>query len=187
MKSRVRSTLRRVGVHVVNSLSDLVGDDVLGRRVRHALLRLAGARLAPRATVHGGTHFSNPANLSIGNGSLVNRDCYFDLEAPITLHDDVGIGHGTTIITTTHAIGPPQRRAGDATAHAVTVHSGAWIAARCVLMPGVTVGAGAIVATGAIVTRDVPANVVFAGSPARMVRKLSTEDDPRDLEAEFRT
>lgn len=178
---RVRSTLRRVGVHVVNSASDLLGDDFFGRGIRRALLRAAGAQLAAHASLHGGSHFTRPANLSVGDRAFINRECYFDLEAPITLHEDVVIGHGTSLITSSHAIGPPQRRADRVTGRAVTVHTGAWVAARCVLMPGVTIGAGAVVAAGAVVTHDVPPNVVVAGVPARVIRKLSGDENVRDV------
>ena len=176
----MRSTLQRVGVHLVNSLSDLLGDDVVGRRVRHALLRAAGADLAPHASLHGGTYFSRPPNLAVGERAFVNRGCYLDLEGPITLHDDVVVGHGTSIITSHHAIGPSRRRADGVTPRAVIVHAGAWIAARCVVMPGVTVGAGAVVACGAVVTHDVPPDVLVAGVPARVIRQLDAEEDLHD-------
>lgn len=182
LDTRVRSTLRRVGVHVVNSLSNLFGDDVVGRHIRGAVLRTAGADIAPRASLHGGTYFSRPANLAVGERAFVNRGCYLDLEAPITLHEDVVVGHGTTIVTSRHTIGPARRRADGVTGRAVTVHAGAWIAARCVVMPGVTIGAGAVVASGAVVTHDVPPNVLVAGVPARVIRELSAGEDLHDAE-----
>ena len=178
---RIRSTLRRVGTHVVNSFSNFLGDDVVSRGVRIALLRAAGARLAPRASLHGGTFFSRPNNLSVGTRSFINRGCYLDLEAPITLHDDVVVGHGTTIITSAHSIGPSGRRADAVRGRPVVIETGAWVAARCVIMPGVTIGAGAVVGSGAVVTHDVPENVLVAGVPARVIRVLTaTTSDPDD-------
>lgn len=172
---RVRATVLRVLVHVVNTASNIVGDDVVSRYVRRALLRMAGARVPRSTDLHGGTYFSNPRNLRMGQRCFVNRNCYLDLEAEISIGDDVVVGHGSTVVTSVHAIGPPSRRAGDVEGRRVNIESGAWIGANALILPGVTVGAGAIVAAGAVVTADVPADAVVAGVPAKVVRKLDDE------------
>jgi len=169
---RVRSTLQRVGNHLVNGFSTAVGDDVVGRAVRRGVLRLAGAPLRRSAHVMGGTYFSRPANLKVGERCLINRGCYLDLHALITLGDDVVVGHGTAVITSRHRLGPEERRAGSVEGVPVTIGSGAWVGANVTILPGVTVGRGAVVAAGAVVIRDVPANSLVAGVPARVVRKL---------------
>lgn len=176
-----RSTLRRIIVHTVNTASNVVGDDVVSRWIRRMLLRLAGATVPSSSSLHGRTYFSHPGNLRMGNRCFINGNCYFDLKAPVTIHDDVVVGHGTTIVTSIHAIGPATRRAGKATGRPVVVESGVWLGARTVILPGVTVGAGSIVAAGAVVTTDVPVNVLVAGVPAKMVRELDSEptDRPR--------
>jgi maltose O-acetyltransferase len=169
---RVRSTLHRIGVHAVNLLSSAVGDDIGGRLVRRWTIRLAGARLPRSAHVLGGTYFSRASNLRVGERCLINRNCYLDLHAPITLGDDVVIGHGASIITSRHAIGPSQRRAGPVEGVGVVIGAGTWIGANATVLPGVVVGPGAIVGAGAVVTADVPADTVVAGMPARQVRHL---------------
>ena len=177
---RVRSTMRRVGVHIVNTISGFVGDDVAGRLVRRDVLRLAGATV-PRSThVLGDTWFSHPAHLRAGERCLLNRRCYLDLHAAITLGDDVVIGHGTSIITSRHSIGPAWRRAGSVEGLQVVIDSGAWLGANVTILPGVTVGSGAVVAAGAVVLGDVPANAMVAGVPARVVRRL---DRPNGAQA----
>ena len=169
---RVRSTLRRVGAHVVNVISGVVGDDVAGRLVRRGVVRLAGADV-PRSThLLGDTYFSRAANLHTGERCLVNRRCYLDLHASITLRDDVVIGHGTSIITSRHRLGSARRRAGSVEGVQVVIDSGAWVGANATILPGVTVGSGAVVAAGAVVTDDVPPNAVVAGMPARVIRWL---------------
>lgn len=175
---RVRATMLRLLVHVVNSLSNVVGDDVVSRWLRRMLLRLSGATVPSGTDLHGGTYFSNPQNLRMGRRCFVNRNCYLDLEAEISIGDDVVVGHGTTIVTSVHAIGPSTRRAGDVVGRPVSIEAGAWIGANALILPGVTVGAGAIVAAGAVVTSDVVADSVVAGVPAKVVRKL--DDEPGD-------
>jgi maltose O-acetyltransferase len=170
--AQVRSTLHRIGAHAVNLLSALVGDDIGGRSVRRWTIRLAGGRVPGSAHVLGGTYLSRASNLQLGQRCLINRNCYLDLHAPITIGDDVVIGHGTSIITARHRIGPPQRRAGAVEGVEVVIGAGAWIGANATVLPGVKVGPGAVVAAGAVVTADVPADTLVAGMPARQVRHL---------------
>lgn len=169
---RVANTLRKVAVHVVNSLSDLVGDDLASRAVRRVLLRMAGATVPHSADLAGGTYFSRPRNLWVGERCFVNRRCYLDLHDEITIEADVVIGHGTTIVTSVHTVGPAGRRAGVVLGRPVVIEAGSWLGANVTVLPGVTVGAGSIVAAGAMVTKDVVPNTVVAGVPARLVRHL---------------
>lgn len=89
------------------------------------------------------------------------------------MHDDVVVGHGATIVTAAHGIGPASRRAGPVTGLPVVIESGAWLGANAVILPGVTVGAGSVVAAGAVVIADVPVNVVVGGVPAKIISKFA--------------
>ncbi len=181
MPNRASRGLRRVAVHLMNTLSDLLGDDVLSRRVRTALLRACGARIGTGTYFHGGTHFTNPRNLTIGADCFVNRNCYFDLESSITIGDSVVFGHGTTVITTKHRLGPSHRRSGAFFGEPVRVEAGAWLGANVILMPGVTVGPGAVVGAGSLVRTDVNPDTVVGGVPARLLGHLpQDEPDPGD-------
>jgi maltose O-acetyltransferase len=174
-EGRGRSTLRRLGSHLLNTVSDAFGDDIGGRAVRRVAVRRAGATV-PRSThLLGGTYFSRASRLCTGERCLINRRCYLDLHAEITLGDDVVVGHGSSIITSRHELGPSGRRAGTVTGAPVIIGSGAWLGANVTILPGVTVGPGAVVAAGAVVTADVPANTMVAGVPARPVRHLDLD------------
>ncbi|MEO8695711.1 MAG: DapH/DapD/GlmU-related protein [Acidimicrobiales bacterium] len=96
----------------------------------------------------------------------------FDALAPIELGDDVALGHGVLITTAAHRIGTAERRAGLVEPKPIRIGHGAWLASRSVILPGVEVGDGAIVAAGAVVTQSVPPNVLVAGVPAKVVREL---------------
>jgi acetyltransferase-like isoleucine patch superfamily enzyme len=178
MVDRVRSTARRIAVHLVNTGSDLLGDDVVGRQLRRYLLNGAGADIPRSSHVHGGTYFSRPGNLRLGRRCLVSRRCYLDLDGPVTLEDDVVLGHGVVVVTSVHRMGPATRRAGRVeSAEPVLIGGGAWIGANAILLPGVRIGQGAVVAAGSVVRVDVPPNVVVAGVPARVVRSLADGDE----------
>ena len=94
------------------------------------------------------------------------------MPSPVTIGSGVSVGHHVLLITTDHAIGPPEFRAGLAQPQPITIGDGAWIAAGATILPGVRVGAGAVVAAGALVTRDVAANTLVGGVPAKELRAL---------------
>jgi maltose O-acetyltransferase len=176
---RLHRGLRRLAIHLMNHVSNLLGDDLIGKQLRLALLRAFGAQIGKGTEFHGGTWFSNPRNLRVGTGCFINRNCYFDLEAAVTLGNEVGFGHGTTIITTSHQMGPSHRRGGwTLIGEPVVIETGTWLGANVTVMPGVTVSRGVIVGAGALVNRDVEPDVAVAGVPARKFRDLPV-DGPR--------
>lgn len=173
MTAWLRYELYLVAIHLVNGVSNVVGQDVLSRLVRRNVLRALGVRIGRRSVVDGGGYvYGN--RLSIGERCFVNRDCYFDLTERVTLGDDVEVGHGVTFVTAAHRLGPTERRAGPVFGRPIEVGRGAWIGANATLLPGVRVGAGAVVAAGAVVTGDVAPNVVVGGVPARVLRELGS-------------
>lgn len=149
-----------------------------GFRLRTALVRAAGWNVH-RSTIFSRVPFwsgSGPirTRLTVGADCYVNVGCHFELNDHITIGDGVSIGHDVLILTSSHRIGPSEHRAGDATTAPVTIGSGAWIGARSVLLPGVSVGEGAIVSAGSVVNTDVAADSVVAGVPATVaVRRLA--------------
>lgn len=150
---------------------------MVGGRLRGLVLRAAGFRIghgtifAGMPELLGGRELSH--NLEIHEICWVNIGCVFDLNAPITIGSRVAIGHQVLLLTSTHEIGLPAQRATPLIkARPIVIHDGAWLGARCTILPGVTVGAGAVVAAGAVVTRDVPPNSMVAGVPARIVKDL---------------
>jgi maltose O-acetyltransferase len=102
----------------------------------------------------------------------MNTGLRMDVGATITIQDHVVIGHEVMFVTSTHAYGGPDHRAGTLTVAPIVVEEGAWLGARCTILPGVTVGRGAVVAAGAVVNRDVPPNTLVGGVPARVLREL---------------
>jgi maltose O-acetyltransferase len=110
--------------------------------------------------------------LTIGLKCYINHGCVFDALGSIDIGNEVSFGHEVLITTSTHRIGTPERRGGLVEPDPVRVGHGAWVGSRAVILPGVEVGDGAIVAAGAVVTRSVPPNVIVGGTPARVIREL---------------
>jgi maltose O-acetyltransferase len=144
--------------------------------LRTALWRAAGARIGDRARVMGPLHISCFGSwqdyLSIGADTLITGPLRIDLAAVVRIGDRVRIGHDVLLLTNDHEIGPSELRCGVLLPSPIHIGDGAWLSSRCIVLPGVSVGAGAIVAAGAVVTRDVPPDTMVAGIPARVVRSL---------------
>jgi maltose O-acetyltransferase len=96
----------------------------------------------------------------------------FDLGAEIRIGSHVSIGHDVLVLTISHQIGSSRHRALTPFAKPVDIGSGAWIGSRSTILPGVTIGSGAIVAAGSVVHHDVAPNTMVAGVPARAIKAL---------------
>lgn len=152
----------------------------VGSRLRPQLLRLAGFDIGRGTVMWGMPTIIGGAGLygrlHIGNHCIFSVNCFFDLAGPVTIADRVVFGPGVMLITGAHEIGGPDRRLGPLAPEGIRIGAGAWLAARCTVLPGVTIGEGAVVAAGAVVTRDVPPHTLIGGVPARTIRLLSADE-----------
>jgi acetyltransferase-like isoleucine patch superfamily enzyme len=98
-----------------------------------------------------------------------------DLAAPVRIGSGVRIGHDVTLLTVNHTIGSEELRSGTREFQGIDIGDGTWIASRVTVLPNVHIGSGCVVAAGAVVSRDVPANTLVAGVPARVIRSLSVD------------
>ena len=146
-------------------------------RTRTALLRRAGIKIGPSSLIQGRMRITgegNPcADISIGTFTLVTGSLHCDVGAPIRIGDRVRIGHDVSLLTVDHDLGTSELRSGVRKYGAIEIGDGSWLASRVLVLPGVRIGAGAIVAAGSVVTRDVPDNTLVMGVPARVVRNLN--------------
>lgn len=123
-------------------------------------------------------------NIHVGRGCFVNYNCVFLDVAPITLGDGVWIGANVTLATPNHPFLAEERLPAHYPdgyhdleyAGPITIHDGCWICSGAIIGGGVTIGANSIVAAGAVVMRDVPANSIVAGVPAKVVRQIDEQD-----------
>jgi maltose O-acetyltransferase len=158
-------------------LLDLPLPPFVMNRYRTQILRMVGFEIGSGTLFFDiPTIVGDRATLSqfrIGQGSTVGIQCYIDLVAPISIGNCVTLGPQTMLITGTHEVGPPEKHLGKVIPLPIHIGDGVWIAARVTILPGVTIGPGAIIGAGALVNRDVPANTVVAGVPAKPIRNIS--------------
>lgn len=111
-------------------------------------------------------------NITIGAGSFVNYGLVALDVGRITIGRDVLIGPNVQLLTPTHPLEPELRRAKYEAAEPIVIGDNVWLGGGAIVLPGVTIGANSIVGAGAVVTKDVPPNVVVAGNPAAIIRRL---------------
>ena len=151
--------------------------------VRAALYRKAGFRIAPQVAFLGsitviGTGPHVCGNLRIGRGSLIGLDPLFNLDDRITIGERVSLGPSVKIYTSTHLLGPGSRRMSPAVVtKPVEIGDGAWIGVGAIILPGVRIGSGAVVSAGTVVSKDVPANTLFATTGCGSVEELPWGDE----------
>jgi maltose O-acetyltransferase len=112
------------------------------------------------------------SNLRIGARTFVNFGLMALDPAPISIGDDVQIGPNVQLLTPTHPLDPQLRRAKWEAAKPIDVADNVWLGGGVIVLPGVRIAENTVVGAGAVVTRDLPADVVAAGNPARVIRQL---------------
>jgi maltose O-acetyltransferase len=114
-------------------------------------------------------------NIHLGDGAYLNTGCVILDCARVEIGAKALLGPAVQIYTAIHPLDPRERAAHIETAKPVTIGANAWIGGAAVILPGVTVGENAVVGAGSVVTKDVPANTVVAGNPARVIREIAPD------------
>ena len=110
-------------------------------------------------------------NITVGRAVHIGYNCMFTGPGAITIADEVMIAPKVNLVTAGHPVDPEERRK-YITAQPITIDSNVWIGSAATILAGVHVGAGSVVAAGAVVTRDVPPRTLVAGVPAKIIRHL---------------
>jgi maltose O-acetyltransferase len=111
-------------------------------------------------------------NITIGAGSFANFNCVMLDVTPITIGDRVQVASAVQLLAADHPRDVATRASGLENGRPITIEDDVWLGGGAIICPGVTVGQGSIIGAGSVVTRDVPAGVVAAGNPCRMIREL---------------
>jgi acetyltransferase-like isoleucine patch superfamily enzyme len=109
-------------------------------------------------------------NIRVGKNVFINHGCEFMDRGGITIGDGALIGPKVNLVTINHPLDPVTRRS--TYCKPIVIGNGVWLGAGVSVMPGVTIGENAVVAANAVVSRDVPANAVVGGIPARFIKSI---------------
>jgi maltose O-acetyltransferase len=120
-------------------------------------------------------HCDYGSRVHLGARTFVNVGAVFLDVAPITIGDDVQIGPNVQFLTPTHPLDAELRRARWEAAEPITVADNVWLGGGVVILPGVTIGENTVVGAGAVVSKDLPPNVVAVGNPARVSERSDSD------------
>ena len=137
--------------------------------IRLFVLRFYGARIGLRAFVHQRARISHPWNLTMGDGACLGDGAHAYCLAPITLGTDTTVAQEAYLCTASHDFTTPSYSLVTAS---IVLGQDSFVGARAFLLPGVTIGRGAIVGACSVVTRSVEDSTTVAGNPARVIRSL---------------
>jgi len=141
--------------------------------MRNYFYRRSGVKLPRTSSIHWRAEFYAPAGIVIGENCIIGDSCFLDGREGITFGENVNVGSHVSIYTRQHDVDSPHF---DEVGAPVVVGTYAWIASHAVILPGVTIGEGAVVAAGSVVPSDVAPYTLVGGNPARVIR-----DRNRDL------
>ena len=151
------------------------------REEREAILRDLFGHLGEGRTLHSPFHCDFGTQIRIGDGFVGNFNLTILDEAPVTIGDRVLIGPNVGIYPVSHALQPDQRAEGIMRSLPVRIGNDVWIGGHVVITQGVTIGDGAVIGAGSVVTHDIPARVIAAGNPCRVLRPITEEDRIREV------
>ncbi len=133
---------------------------------RKLYYRLSGVAIGKQTSFHWRTRFYRPSGLNVGSNTIIGNDAMLDARNGITIGNNVSLSMGVWIWTMQH---DPQDPHYGAEGAPVVIKDYAWVSCRVVILPGVTIGEGAVVAAGAVVTKDVPDYAIVGGVPAKVI------------------
>lgn len=143
---------------------------------QEALIRQLFARTAERPCVTAPFWCDYGRNIEIGAYFYANHGLVILDGAPVTFGDHVFIGPNCVFSTAGHPLDAERRNRGLEYARPITVGDNVWFGASVTVLPGVSIGDGAVIGAGSVVNRDIPAGVVAAGTPCRVLRQITEKD-----------
>lgn len=109
-------------------------------------------------------------NITVGENVFINACCHFQDHGGVTLGDGCQIGHNVVFATLNHGLQPEDR--GTTYPAPIVLGKNVWVGSNATILQGVTIGDNAVVAAGAVVTKDVPADAIVGGVPARFIKSI---------------
>ena len=141
--------------------------------IRLLVYRLAGIKIGRGSRIHMGANFFNPRGITIGDDTIIGDHCFLDGRAPLKIGNHIAIASQVLIYNSEHNIHSPNF---EATEEPVTIDDYVFVGARATILPGIKIGKGAVVAAGAVVTKDVPPMIMVGGVPAKKIGERKVKE-----------
>ncbi|SDR02033.1 DapH/DapD/GlmU-related protein [Flagellimonas zhangzhouensis] len=161
--------LAEVAERAMDILVDLNSSRTI-KDIRRHLSNLVGYQVDESTTLYTPLSSNYGKNIKLGKNIFINQNCQILDLGGVTIDDHVMIGPRVNLLSESHPVDPESRKI--LIAKPIHIKENAWIGAGATILPGVTIGAHAVVAAGAVVSKDVPARTVVAGIPAKEVKSI---------------
>lgn len=138
--------------------------------VRNLLSRLFGKTVDESFRVFPPFYTDFGKNITVGKNVFINACCHFQDHGGVSLGDGCQIGHNVVFATLNHGLAPEDRQT--TYPAPITLGKNVWVGSNSTILQGVIIGDNAVIAAGAVVTKDVPENTIVGGVPARIIRKI---------------
>jgi acetyltransferase-like isoleucine patch superfamily enzyme len=138
--------------------------------IRALLSQITDSQIDESVAVFTPLHINYGKHTKIGKNVFINFDCTFLDLGGITIEDNVLIAPKVNLLSEGHPVSPENRQA--LVPKSIHIKRNAWIGANATILPGVTIGENAIVASGAVVSKDVPDNTIVGGIPAKIIKAI---------------
>lgn len=143
-----------------------------GQTIRRYIYRIFGLTMGGGSVIHMGAEIRSPKNIKLGNNVIIGHNAVLDGRNGLSIGNNVNFSHGVWVWTAQHDKDDPDF---GVVGGNVTIGDYAWLGGRVVVLPGVSIGKGAVVATGAVVTKDVPEYCIVGGVPAKKIGSRNRE------------
>ena len=148
--------------------------------IREIMGRLTGKKIDDSFRLFPPFYTDFGKNITIGKDVFINSGCHFQDQGSITIGDGSLIGHNVVLVTINHDLNPKENRKNHYAP--IKIGSHVWIGSNATVLSGVTVGDWAVIAAGAVVTKDVPARTVVGGVPAKILKAVPKEEPQETLQ-----
>lgn len=173
--SEIHELLLRVSNEAMRITSEINGAYHVPVVVRELMSELTGKKIDETFTLFPPFYTDFGKNITIGKNVFINASCHFQDQGGITIGDGSLIGHSVVIATINHGFLPEERSWNYPSP--VVIGKNVWIGSKSVILPGVTVGDNAIIAAGAVVSKDVEPDTIVGGVPATFIKTIYEADE----------
>ncbi|WP_316835003.1 sugar O-acetyltransferase [Pedobacter nutrimenti] len=160
----------RAAAYATKTLLVQMNNSLVPKETLELLSRITGTDIDESVAVFTPLYINYGKNLKIGKNVFINFDCTFLDLGGITIEDNVLIAPKVSLLSEGHPVSPAQRQS--LLPGHIHIKKNAWVGAGATILPGVTVGENAIVAAGAVVSKDVPDNTIVGGVPAKIIKSI---------------
>ncbi len=155
---------------------DLSTGHIPSHHIRNFIYRkLFGVKLKKNAVIYYGAEIRNHRGLTIGQGSIIGDRAILDARNGIEIGENVNLSTGVSIWTEQHDHRDPYFKCNSGTDYKVKIKDRAWIGPNVIILHSVTIGEGAVVGAGSVVTKDVEPYTIVGGIPAKHIKKRNTD------------